>query len=199
MLLATPAFADDAPPLRLLALGDSLVASYRVNPEEGFAQQLEKALRARGYNVEVIDAGIAGDTTQGGLSRLEWLVDDTVDVALVALGANDLLRGLPAHDAKANLDAILRFFGEKTIPVLLAGMKAGANVDEEYRLIFNSMYADLAMKHNALLYPFFLEGVAGKPELNQYDGMHPNAQGVRVMVANILPYVEQLIALHRAP
>ncbi len=180
--------------IRILALGDSLTAGYGLARGEGFVAQLERALHAKGIPARVIDAGVSGDTTAGGRARLDWALVDRPDVAIVALGGNDGLRGIDPAATHANLDAILRRLGELNIPALLAGMLAPPNLGAEYGEAFREVYARLARAHDVVFYPFFLEGVAGEPALNQPDGIHPNARGVAVMVERILPHVEALIA-----
>ncbi len=180
--------------MRILALGDSLTAGYGLARGEGFVAQLERALRAKGIPARVIDAGVSGDTTAGGRARLEWALADRPDVAIVALGGNDGLRGIDPAATYANLDAILRRLHERKIPTLLAGMLAPPNLGAEYGEAFREVYVRLAREHDVVFYPFFLEGVAAEPALNQPDGIHPNARGVALMVERILPYVEALIA-----
>ncbi len=180
--------------MRILALGDSLTAGYGLARGEGFVAQLERALRAKGIPARVSDAGVSGDTTAGGRARLEWALADRPDVAIVALGGNDGLRGIDPAATYANLDAILRRLHERKIPTLLAGMLAPPNLGAEYGEAFREVYVRLAREHDVVFYPFFLEGVAAEPALNQPDGIHPNARGVALMVERILPYVEALIA-----
>lgn len=188
---APPAGADN--PVHLLVLGDSLTAGYGLPREEGFVPVLERALREAGHDVEVINAGVSGDTTAGGLARLDWALGEPVEAAIVELGANDALRALPPEEARKNLDAILTRLKREEIPVLLAGMRAPPNLGREYAQAFEAIFPDLAEKHDVLLYPFFLEGVAADPSLNQPDGIHPNARGVEVVVENILPRVRDLL------
>lgn len=180
--------------LTLVVLGDSLSAGYQLAPGDGFPEQLQKALEARGQPVEVINAGVSGDTTSGGLSRLDWSVGEGVDAVIVELGANDALRGIAPALTRRNLEEITSRLRARGIEVLLAGMLAPRNLGEKYAKEFDPIYADLAKAHGALLYPFFLEGVALNPDLNLSDGMHPNADGVAVIVENILPKVEELLA-----
>ena len=187
---AVPAAAE---PLRLLAFGDSLVAGYGLAPSAAFPAQLERALKARGYEVAVINAGQSGDTTAAGRGRLEWSLADKPDAVLLELGANDALRGLEPAQAFDNLDAILTRLKAENLPVLLAGMQASRNLGADYRRDFDRMFPRLAEKHGVPLYPFFLEGVAMDPALNQADGIHPNAKGVAVIVERILPYVIELV------
>lgn len=191
--MSAPA-ARAAREIRILALGDSLTAGYGLARSEGFVAQLEAALRARGIPARVLDGGVSGDTTAGGLARLEWALADRPDVAIVALGGNDGLRAIPPEATYANLDAILRRLAERGVPALLAGMLAPPNLGRDYAEAFRDVFARLAREHDVVFYPFFLEGVAADPVLNQPDGIHPNARGVAVMVERILPAVERLIA-----
>lgn len=177
----------------LVALGDSLTAGYELPPGTGFPAQLEAALKAEGADVVVRDAGVSGDTTAGGLSRLDWSVGPDTDGVILALGANDALRGIDPEQTRANLTAILDRLAERDMPVLLAGMLAPPNLGEDYGAAFKQVFVDLA-ERDVVFYPFFLDGVAARPELNLADGMHPTEEGVAVMVANILPQVRELIA-----
>lgn len=177
----------------LLALGDSLTAGYGLQPSDAFPVKLEAALRAKGHQVKVVNAGVAGDTALDGASRLDWALSEEVDAVIVELGANDALRGLPPSQAEQALDKLLANLAEKRLPVLLAGMRAPPNLGPEYQAAFDGMYQRLAEKHGALLYPFFLDGVAADTKLNQADGMHPNPAGVDVIVSRILPSVEELL------
>lgn len=179
--------------IRLLAFGDSLVAGWGVAPEEAFPIVLEQKLKANGWNVTVVNAGVSGDTTAGGLSRLPWLLQDDWDAAILELGANDVLRGEdPAYTA-LNLRAMMELFQKADVPVLLAGMRSLQNYGEDYAKAFEAIYPELAKEFNAVLYPFFLEGVAKHPALNQPDGLHPNAAGVREIVKGIYPKVVELL------
>ncbi|WP_408021729.1 arylesterase [Siccirubricoccus phaeus] len=181
-------------PLRLLALGDSLTAGFGLPQDEGFVPQLQAALQAAGRPVKVLNAGVSGDTTAGGLARLDWALADHPQAAIVALGGNDGLRALPPAASKANLAAILDRLAAANIPVLLAGMLAPPNLGAAYGREFAAIYAELAAARPAVVfYPFFLEGVAGDPALNQPDGIHPNQRGVAEMVRRILPAVAQLL------
>ena len=181
-------------PLRLLALGDSLTAGYGLPPGQGFVPRLEAALRARGRAVTVLDGGVSGDTTAGGLARLDWALADTPQAVLVELGGNDGLRGLPPTATRANLTAILDRLQARRLPVLLAGMIAPPNLGAEYGREFAAVFHDLAAQRPSLVfYPFFLEGVAGERALNQPDGIHPNEAGVAEIIRRILPAVEQLL------
>ncbi len=191
-MTSLPANAAPAP-VKLLALGDSLTAGYGLPEPQGFTSQLQKALTARGYAVTVINAGVSGDTTAGGLARLDWALAEKPDAALVELGANDMLRGLDPAAAKANLDAILTTLGDRRIPTLLAGMLASPSLGRPYTERFNGLYPELAAAHSVPLYPFFLDGVATDRALIQADGLHPNARGVAVIVERILPDVVRLL------
>jgi acyl-CoA thioesterase-1 len=184
--------------MRIVAFGDSLMAGYGLPADAAFPVRLEAALKAKGYDVRVIGAGVSGDTASGGLARLDWAIPAGVEAAIVELGANDALRGIDPRVTRDALDAIVRRLKEKRIEVLLAGMQAPRNFGAEYTTGFDAIYADLAKKHGVLLYPFFLEGVATDPKLNLRDGLHPTAKGIDAIVGRILPAVEQLIARVRA-
>lgn len=179
--------------ITILALGDSLTAGYGLQPTEAFPVKLEAALKARGHDVAVINAGVSGDTALDGLSRLDWALAEEVDAVIVELGANDALRGLPAAQAETAIDGVLAKLKGKNLPVLLAGMRAPPNLGPEYQSGFDTIYSRLAEKYGALLYPFFLDGVAADTALNQADGLHPNPAGVDIIVARMLPSVEALI------
>ena len=187
---AAPAAAAE---MRVVALGDSLTAGYGLPAADGFVAQLQAALDARGLDVRIVDAGVSGDTTAGGIARLDWILADGADAVIVELGANDALRGIDPASSRSNLDAILGALGERGNPVLLAGMAAPRNLGAEYVVAFDGMYPELADTHGAIFYPFFLESVAEVPSLNQADGIHPNAEGVAVIVERILPYVLRLL------
>jgi len=193
LALSLPAAADAADPIRILALGDSLTAGYGLAPEDAFTAQLERALQDRGYDVEVLDAGVSGDTTAGGRARLDWALADDPDMVLVELGANDALRGIDPAEARRNLAAILERLNAEGLPTLLAGMYAPRNYGADYAEAFDAIYPDLAEAYDVHLYPFFLEGAATDPDLNQADGIHPNAAGVEVIVENIVPHVVEVI------
>lgn len=180
--------------LTLMAYGDSLTSGHGLQPSDAFPVKLEAALRAKGHDVSVINGGVAGDTALDGLSRLDWALSGDVDAVIVELGANDMLRGLPPAQAEQALDGILGKLRDRNLPVLLAGMQAPANLGPDYQLQFDGMYERLAAKHDVMLYPFFLDGVAADIGLNQADGLHPNPAGVDVIVGRILPLVEQLLA-----
>ena len=192
LLLAAPGQARAAE-LKLLAFGDSLVHGYGLADGNTFPEQLEAALQAAGHDVKVINGGNSGDTTAAGRARLDWSLAERPDAVLVELGANDSLRGLDPDQTYANLDAILTRLGDEGLPVLLAGMLAPRNLGTRYTEAFDSVYPRLAEKHGVALYPFFLDGVALDPSLNQPDGIHPNAAGVGVIVERITPAVVALI------
>ena len=187
LLWAPPGQGQERPVI--VVLGDSLTAGFGLEEAASFPRQLEAALAAEGVLARVINAGVSGDTSAGGRARLDWALGDAPDLVIVELGANDGLRGLDPEGTFANLDDILTRLGEKGIKVLLTGMLAPPNLGREYGEAFNNMYPRLAAKHDVVFYPFFLEGVAAQRELNQADGLHPNRQGVVVIVENILPFV----------
>ena len=181
--------------LRILMLGDSLTSGHGLAARDALPARLQEALRERGLDVRVINAGVSGDTTAGGLARLEWALADRPHAVIVALGANDALRAIdPAH-VRSNLDRLLGALAKRRLPVLLAGMLAPRNLGRSYGARFDAIYPDLAARHRALLYPFLLDGVATKATLNQADGLHPNAAGVAVIVRRILPSVLRLVRL----
>jgi acyl-CoA thioesterase I len=192
---APAALAKPSQPIRIVAYGDSLTAGFGVGPQDAFPVQLQRALVKRGLtNVEVINAGVSGDTTAAALERFDWAVPDGVHAAIVELGGNDALRGQDPAVAKRNLDGILTRLKARNIEVLLAGIPAPRNWGDAYVKAFDGMFAELSAKHGAALYPFFLEGVAMTPTLNLADGIHPNPQGIAVVVERILPSVIALIA-----
>jgi acyl-CoA thioesterase-1 len=178
---------------RILAFGDSLTAGYGVAPTQAFPVQLQARLRADGYDVVVDNGGVSGDTTADGLARLDWSLSDHPDVALVELGANDMLRGLDPKQAAANLDAILARLAAAKVKVLLLGMRSVTNWGADYQHSFDAIYPALAKKYDVPLYPFFLDGVALDPALNQGDGLHPKPAGVAVIVGRVAPLVEHLL------
>lgn len=180
--------------LKLVAFGDSLSAGYNLPASAAFPTVLEQALRQKGLAVEIVNAGVSGDTTQGGLERLDWSVPDGTDGVILELGANDALRGVDPALTRKNLDAMIARLTERKIPVLLAGMYAPRNLGEDYAKRFDAIYPELAKQYGLVLYPFFLEGIAGERALNQADGLHPTADGVAVIVRTILPTVERFIA-----
>ena len=193
VLALRAAEAEPSAPL-VLALGDSLTAGYGLGPGEAFPVRLEERLKRSGVAARVINGGVSGDTSAGGLSRLDWALAAEPDAVIVALGVNDALRGIEPAVTRANLDAILGRLAERGIRVLLAGMRAPPNMGPRYGAEFAAIYPELAAKHGVALYPFFLEGVAARPELNQADGVHPNGRGVDVIVERIAPYLRSVIA-----
>jgi acyl-CoA thioesterase-1 len=190
---AQAAAAATGAPVKILVLGDSLSAGYNLPADQSFPSQLEKALRAKGLHVDVINAGVSGDTSAGGKARLEWALKDKPNVAILELGANDGLRGLDPAQTFANLDAIVARMKNDQIRVLIAGMLAPPNLGRSYGQEFGSVFPRLAEKHGVPLYPFFLDGVAADPALNLADGIHPNAKGVAVIVEKVLPYLQPLL------
>jgi len=193
LLWAVPALAKDQ---LILAFGDSLTAGYQLKPGQSFPAQLEAALRKEGRKVRVHNAGVSGDTTTQGKARLPWVLNSLKqkpDLAIVALGANDMLRGQPVATARTNLDAILTELNRRGIPVVMAGMLAAPNLGPAYGKAYNAMFPALAKKHGATLYPFFLNGVAAQKPFLLADGMHPNPKGVSVMVTNMLPTVRRAL------
>jgi acyl-CoA thioesterase-1 len=191
---AAPGPARAAPPdLRILAFGDSLTAGYGLPEPDAFAGRLQAALAAHGIRATVINGGVSGDTTAGGLSRLDWALGDRPSLVILELGANDALRGIDPAVARANLDAMLAKLRDAHVPVLLAGMLAPPNLGAGYAAAFNPIYPELAAKYRVPLYPFFLDGVARDPALNQPDGLHPNAAGVAVIVGRLLPVLIKTI------
>ena len=183
----------EAAPVKILAFGDSLTAGFGLAPGEAYPVKLQAALRAKGQDVTVINAGVSGDTTAGGLARLDWALGDHPDYALVELGANDALRGIDPDNARGNLDKILTALAAAKVKVLLFGMEAPRNWGPDYQQRFDRIYPDLAAQHRVPLYPFFLDGVALDPKLNQPDMLHPTAAGVDVIVARTLPAVLGLL------
>jgi acyl-CoA thioesterase-1 len=203
--LALPACAEE---ITVVALGDSLTQGYGLVPEQGFVPQLEGWLEARGHEVAVENHGVSGDTTAGGLARIGWALGDHVDALIVALGGNDLLRGLPPENSRANLDGILAEAEARGLPVLLVGLQAPGNYGPEYKAAFDAMYPDLAAEYDALHVDSFLAPLSAAAEddpsgaLARYmqpDGIHPNAEGVRLIVEALGPEVEALIARVEAP
>jgi acyl-CoA thioesterase-1 len=191
-----PAYAQT--PIRIVMLGDSLTAGYGLPEADGFVPRLQAALTAKGLAVEIVNAGVSGDTASDGLARLDWSVAENTDAVIVELGANDMLRGIKPEVTRDALDAILRRLTDRHIAVLLCGMRAAPNLGAEFGQAFERIYPELATKYGVALYPFFLDGVAANLSLTQRDGMHPTAAGVDVIVGRILPKVEELIARVRA-
>lgn len=192
--LAAPGASATADLPVVVAFGDSLTAGYGVSSAAAFPNRLAAALEARGMPVRMINAGVSGDTTAGGRARLDWMLADRPDVVIVELGANDGLRGIDPATTYENLDAILARLDAEGVTTLFAGMLAPPNLGRDYGEAFDAIYPDLAATYDVVYYPFFLDGVAARPRLNQPDGMHPNAAGVDVIVAGILPYVIEALA-----
>ncbi|MCJ8149719.1 arylesterase [Shinella sedimenti] len=190
--------AARAEPVKLVGFGDSLMAGYQLPAGDAFPVKLEAALRAKGHEVEIANAGVSGDTTSGGLARLDWSVPDGTQGVILELGANDALRGVAPEETEKNLDTMLTRLKERGISVLLAGMLAPPNMGPEYAERFNAIYGKLAEKHGVPLYPFFLKGVVTKADLQLEDGMHPNALGVDAMVQAMLPAAERFLTSIKA-
>lgn len=176
--------------LQIVGFGDSLMAGYQLPAEDAYPVRLEAALKAKGIDVAIANAGVSGDTSQAGLARVDWSVPDSTDGVILELGANDALRGVAPEDTEKNIEAIIVRLKERGIAVFLAGMVAPPNMGSDYAARFNPIYPRLAEKHGLPLYPFFLDGVAGQGALQLEDGMHPNPQGVGIMVEKSLPAVE---------
>jgi acyl-CoA thioesterase-1 len=196
-LLPISAHAADRP-VRIVVLGDSLSAGYGLAAADALPAKLEKALKAKGHDVAIENAGVSGDTSSGGLGRLDWSVPDGTDAVIVELGANDALRGLDPKVTRTALETIITRLKARKIAVLLAGMLAPRNMGPDYAKAFDPIYPELAAAHDLILYPFILDGVQGVPSLNLPDGMHPTAAGVDVMVKGLLPKAEELVARVRA-
>ena len=179
--------------LKIVALGDSLTAGYNLPQSAAFPTVLQAALRARGHRVEVANAGVSGDTTTGGLARLDWSVPDGTDGVIVELGANDMLRGVDPEVTRQALDDIVSRLKARNIPVLLAGMYASRNLGPGYVQKFDAIYGELASKYGLVLYPFFLDGVMGEARMTLPDGLHPSERGVRRIVERILPSIETFL------
>jgi len=189
---------ESAPPAeperpKIVVLGDSLTAGLGLAVEEAYPALLQQKLDQEGYAFEVVNAGVSGDTTAGGLSRIEWVLEGDVRVLILALGGNDGLRGLPPTEMKRNLAATIERAGERDVAVLLAGIEAPPNMGTAYTSEFRKVFPDLAEEHDVTFLPFLLEGVAGDPQLNQRDGIHPNQEGARRMADTIWPFLQPLL------
>ena len=195
ILTVSSSFANSTAPnsVVILALGDSLTAGYGLGRDDSFPRQLENSLASSGYPVTVINGGVSGDTSAGGLARLEWSIAGKPQIVIVELGANDALRGVDPAQTYDNLDQIIVRLKKAGCRIVFAGMRAPRNLGLDYTVEFDQIYPDLAERHDLDLYPFFLEGVAADPGLNQADGIHPNAEGVRVVVNGIQPLVVKAI------
>ena len=190
-----PSARADTPggPVRIVALGDSLTAGFGLAPGEALPAVLERQLNAAGKKIEIQNAGVSGDTTSGGLARLDWAVPEGTDAVILSLGANDMLTGQDVGRAQRNLDAIIGRLKSRGIPILLAGMRASRSLGADYANAFDRIYPELAQKHDLLFYPFLLDGVVLEPKLNQPDGIHPTAEGIRRIAERMLPYAKQLL------
>lgn len=183
-----------AEPYRIVGFGDSLMAGYGLDAGQSFPEKLEKALRDRGHDVVIVNAGVSGDTTAGGLARLDWSVPDGTQLVILELGANDMLRGIGPEITEKNLDTMITRLKERGISVLLAGMRAAPNLGPDYQAAFDAIYPALAQRHGIALYPFFLDGVAADAAFLLEDGMHPNAAGIDRMVEKVLPQIEKVLS-----
>ena len=191
--LGAGAAAATEAPVRILVLGDSLASGFGLEAGQSFPARLEVALRRAGHDVRILNAGVAGDTTAGGLARLDWSLAAKPHAVIVELGGNDGLRGVDPRSVQANLDAILTRLKSRDIPVLLTGMIAPPNLGRDYGEAFNAVFPHLARRHGVAFYPFILDGVAGRADLNQDDGIHPNRPGVTILVDRIVPHVVRLL------
>ena len=200
--LVAPAHAQSAPPqsapIKIAVLGDSLAAGYGVKPEQSFPARLEVALKAAGRNVAILNHGVSGDTTTGGLDRVDWMLGDKPDIVLIALGGNDMLRAIDPALTERNLDATIAKLKQAGVTVWLAGMMAGRNLGPEYVAAFDGLYRKLADKYQVPFYPFLLDGVAQDPALNQADGIHPNPKGAEIIAGRLLPFVTKNLDDHAA-
>lgn len=190
---ATLARAQTTPP-EIAFLGDSITAGYGLEPGEAFPELIAKMLEEGGQPFTLVNAGVSGDTTSGGLARLDWSIPETVSGVVLELGANDALRGIPVERAKQNLEDIITKLKDRGIGILLVGMRSPPNMGKQYEAQFNAIYPELAKKHDLLFYEFILEGVAADPTLNQSDAMHPNRAGSVIIAENLLPMVQELIS-----
>lgn len=191
---AQTASATASKQIKIVALGDSLTAGYGLGPEDGFVPQLQAALRAGGHQVTISNAGVSGDTSSGGLARLDWAVATDTQAVIIELGANDMLRGISPKVTEKNLRKMIEKLQARGVKILLAGMLAAPNLGPVYEQDFNRIYPQLARRYGLVYYPFFLDGVAADPSLNLSDGIHPNEQGIKIIVRKILPSVEKLLA-----
>ena len=193
MVLFGSLTAAHAETLRIVGFGDSLMAGYQLEKQEGFPARLQSELIARGYDVEITDAGVSGDTSSGGLARLDWSVPEETDAVILELGANDALRGISPEKTRENLTAMITMLKSRGIKILLAGIYAPPNMGPAYEAEFNAIYPELAKTHDLTLYPFFLDGVTMFPDRVLEDGMHPNARGVEEIVNRFLPVMEEFL------
>jgi acyl-CoA thioesterase I len=193
LIWATTAAFSMGDTIKIVGLGDSLMAGYQLEAGQGFPAQLQKALQDQGFDVEITDAGVSGDTTSGGLARLDWSVPEGTDMVILELGANDALRGVDPKETEANLRAVIEKLKAKNVAIILAGMLAPPNMGDGYGQAFNSIFPNLSKEFSLPLIPFFLEGVAGNVSLQLDDRMHPNPQGVAKMVETALPVVKEAL------
>jgi acyl-CoA thioesterase-1 len=196
--------APASPVIKIVVLGDSLAAGLGVKPEQSFPARLEAALKAKGRNVAIVNQGVSGDTTAGGLDRVDWLLGDKPDIVMIELGANDALRGTDPAVAERNLSATIEKLKGAGVTVWLAGMVAPRNFGPEYVAAFDGLYKRLSDKYQVPLYPFILDGVAQDPALNQADGLHPNVRGAQIIADRLLPFATKNLdayaqTVHRAP
>jgi acyl-CoA thioesterase I len=191
LCLSTTALGDDD--LQVLVFGDSIAAGFGLAIEDGLTGQLQRALGEAGYDALVLNGGVSGDTTAGGLARVAWTLTPQIDVVILVLGGNDALRGLTPKQSEDNLDKLLAALKERQVKILLTGMRAPPNLGPDYAASFEPMYGRLAQRHKIALYPFILEGVAADPDLNQDDGIHPNAKGVAIIVAELVLHLKPLL------
>lgn len=198
LVFFSAAVATRAEPYRIVGFGDSLMAGYGLDAGQGFPEKLQQALSGKGHDVVIANAGVSGDTSSGGLSRLDWSVPDGTQMVILELGANDMLRGIGPEITEKNLDAMIARLKERGITVFLAGMRAAPNLGPDYQATFDAIYPRLAEKHDVAFYPFFLDGVVADPAFLLEDGMHPNAAGVDRMVERALPAVEELLEAEAA-
>lgn len=194
LALAASVAPGSAEPVKIVGFGDSLMAGYQLDAGQSFPEKLEAALTARGHDVVIANAGVSGDTSSGGVSRLDWSVPDDTDLVILELGANDMLRGIAPALTQKNLSAMIERLQERDIDVILAGMVAAPNLGADYAAQFDPIFARLAETYHLPLYPFFLDGVAAERALLLDDGMHPNAAGVDTMVERFLPLIEDVLA-----
>lgn len=180
--------------INIVAFGDSLMAGYQLAESDAYPVRLAAELKTRGYQINMSNASVSGDTTSGGLSRLDWSIPDGTDAVILGLGANDALRGIPLDKTKANLDAMLVRLKERNIEVIMMGMLAPPNMGRDYETEFNAIYPALSEKFDVALYPFFLDGVAAEPSLNLSDGIHPNPDGISILVESTLPAFEEFLS-----
>lgn len=191
LITFTSAQADQ---INIVAFGDSLMAGYQLPQEDAYPARLATALKDRGYHINMSNASVSGDTTSGGLSRLDWSIPDGTDAVILGLGANDALRGIPLDNTKANLDAMLARLKERNIAVIMMGMLAPPNMGSDYEAAFNQIYPALSDKYDIILYPFFLDGVAAEPSLNLNDGIHPNSDGISLIIEKTIPTFERFLS-----